>query len=90
MSDENSTLLAWVLAGIGSMIAALTSALSFLYKSRIAAYEKAEVKLDTRVEVLEKKLEKCEEEHTSAKVQLAEIKTRLSILEQPNPSGIRG
>lgn len=83
MSDDNSTLLAWVLAGIGSMIAALTSALSFLYKSRIAAYEKAEVKLDTRVEVLEKKLDKCEEEHTNAKVELAAIKTRLNILEKP-------
>ena len=65
------------------MIAALTSALSFLYKSRIAAYEKAEVKLDTRVELLEKKLDKCEEEHTNAKVELAAIKTRLNILEKP-------
>ena len=84
MSDDNSTLLAWVLAGIGSMIAALTSALSFLYKSRIAAYEKAEIKLDTRVELLEKKLDKCEEEHTNAKVELAAIKTRLNILEKPS------
>lgn len=90
MSGDQSSLFAWVLAGVTTVIGALTTALSILYKSRIAAYEKAEVKLDTRVEVLERKLEKCEEEHTSAKVQLAEIKTRLSILEQPNPSEIRG
>lgn len=84
MNSDQSTLFAWVLAGVATVIGALTSALSFLYKSRIAAYEKAEVKLDARVEALEKKLDKCEQEHTSAKVQLAEIKTRLEILEKPS------
>jgi hypothetical protein len=84
MSNEDSNLFGWVLAGVSTVIAALTSALSFLYKSRIAAYEKAEVKLETRVELLEQKLDKCESEHTNAKVELAEIKTRLNILEKPS------
>lgn len=81
MSSDQSSLFAWVLAGVTTVIGALTTALSMLYKSRIAAYEKAEIKLDTRVEMLEQKLEKCETEHTNAKVELAEIKTRLSLLE---------
>lgn len=66
------------------MIATLASALSYLYKSRIAAYEKAEIKLDARVDMLEKKLDKCEEEHGKAREQLAEIRTRLSLLEKPS------
>jgi chromosome segregation ATPase len=82
MSNENG-ISGWILAGISTLIASLTTALSYLYKSRIEAYEKAEIKLDTRVELLETKLDKCETEHTNAKVELAEIKTRLNLLEKP-------
>ena len=81
MSGDQSNLTSWVLAGVASVIAALTSALSFLYKSRVAAYEKAEVKLDARVEMLEQKLDKCEAEHTNAKVEVARINERLRLLE---------
>jgi chaperonin cofactor prefoldin len=82
MSNEDSNLFGWVLAGVASVIATLTTVVSFLFKSRIAAYEKAEVKLETRVEMLEQKLDKCESEHLNAKIELTEIKTRLNILEK--------
>ena len=81
MSGDQSSLFAWVLAGVTTVIGALTTALSVLYKSRVAAYEKAEIKLDTRVEMLEQKLDKCEEEHTNAKIEVARINERLRLLE---------
>lgn len=81
MTNDQSSLMSWVLTGVAAVIAALTSALSFLYKSRVSAYEKAEVKLDTRVEMLEQKLDKCEAEHTSAKIEVARINERLRLLE---------
>jgi cell division protein FtsL len=81
MSTNDSSLLGWVLAGVATIVASLTTALSWIYRHQISSYENAANKLETRVESLEAKLDKCHEEHVAAKLELGKLSERTRLLE---------
>lgn len=81
MTDENSTMLAWVLAGVATVIGTLSAAVAKLYHTQVKGYVEREVTLTTKVANLEEKISHCEAEHTAAKIELAKLETRLSLVE---------
>jgi len=91
--NNDQSIIGWVLAGVGAIMATLSGALSWIYKKQIADYERNEAdlreqaikertKLELKIENIESKLNHCETEHTQAKIELAKINERLRLLEK--------
>jgi len=78
---NDQTLLPWVLATVGTVVGALATVIAKLYHSQIAGYIKREGNLESQVATLQLKVDSCEREHTEAKVVVAKLETRLSLLE---------
>ena len=78
---NDQTLLPWVLATVGTVVGALATVIAKLYHSQIAGYIKREGNLETQVASLQTKVDNCEREHTEARVAVAKLETRLSLLE---------
>jgi len=78
---NDQTLLPWVLATVGTVVGTLATVIAKLYHSQIAGYIKREGSLEAQVSALQTKVDNCEKEHTEAKVVVAKLETRLSLLE---------
>ena len=80
--DENSTPWGWIVAGVSAVISTLTSAVAFLFRGQIKLYETRIGQLDEEVLRLSDASEKCQEEHTNTKIELASLKGRMETLEK--------
>lgn len=79
MQSEN--FIAWVLAGVGTVIATLSTAIAKLYHAQVGGYQKREAAYEGEIAKLREAVQHCDKEHTQTKIELAEIKTRLAIVE---------
>ena len=91
MSDDTSSYLAWMLAGVGTVVATLAGVVAQFYKKQIFDSEAHAAELGRRITHLESACEKqtaevkdCHKQREEIRVELAEVKTRLSILEAKN------
>lgn len=71
----------WVMAGVGTVIAALTSAVTYFYKTQVADYKKREADLITDVAILRKESEECKEDRELLRVNQAKLEARTEMLE---------
>lgn len=71
----------WALASVGTIVGTLSAVVAKLYHSQIAQYIKREGSLEAQVSALQAKVDSCEREHAEAKIVVARLETRLSLVE---------
>lgn len=81
MNDGGTSISAWVLAGVSTVVATLTSAVAFLFRANNKLYETRIGQLEGEVCVLKDASEKCQQEHTATKIELAKMNERVEQLE---------
>lgn len=84
MDSEPSSWSSWVLAGVASVIATLSSAVAYLFRGQVKIYEERIGHLEGDVCKLGEASEKCQEEHTLTKIELARMGERVAMLEKVN------
>ena len=81
MTIEQNSLTGWMLAGVATVIATLSSTVAWLFKLRENENAKHLSNLAEEVAVISGKADKCEEERGQLKVECAIMKGKLSVLE---------
>ena len=82
MSSEQNGLTGWVLAGIATSFATLSSVVAFLFKLRENENAKAITKLETSLQEVSDKAEKCEEDRHLLFTDCELMKFKLEVLEK--------
>ena len=80
--EDSSTPWGGIMAGVSTVIATLSSAVAFLFRGQVKLYETRIGQLDEEVLRLSDASEKCQEEHTNTKIELASLKGRMETLEK--------
>jgi septal ring factor EnvC (AmiA/AmiB activator) len=81
MTSEENSLTGWMLAGIASVIATLTSTVAWLFKLRENENAKRLSELKSDVETINAKADKCEVEREGLKVECAVMRSKIETLE---------
>ena len=71
----------WMLAGIATIIATLSSTVAWLFKLRENENAKRITDLTDHVDIISIKADKCEEERGELKIQCAIMQGKMSVLE---------
>lgn len=82
MSDEQNSLLGWVLGGVATVIAALTTTLTHFYKQQVATFAKREDELVGRVTKLETEVQECRDDREILRVEIAELRTEVRFIKE--------
>ena len=80
--EDSSTPWGGIMAVVSTVIATLSSAVAFLFRGQVKLYETRIGQLDEEVLRLSDASEKCQEEHTNTKIELASLKGRMETLEK--------
>ena len=81
MTVESQALSGWVLAGVASIIATLSTVVAFLYKRLDANNARTIGVLETRCDLLQKKVDECEKDRLDLHRQLAKMEIKITLLE---------
>jgi chromosome segregation ATPase len=81
MSIEQNSLTGWMLAGIATVIATLSSTVAWLFKLRENENAKRLSELKSDVETINAKADKCEVEREGLKVECAVMRSKIETLE---------
>ena len=81
MTVEQTSLTGWMLAGIATVIATLSSTVAWLFKLRENENAKRLSDLTDEVASISVKADKCETERGELKIECAIMKGKLSVLE---------
>ncbi len=79
--EPDESYLGWIASAVTSAIAALSSAVAYLFRSQVKLYETRITQLEAITQRQDELIDKCEHEHAETKVELATIKERLRVLE---------
>lgn len=79
--NDDSGLLGWILTGVAAIISALSGAVTWFYRTQIADYQSNEVKLESSIAELRRKVDECETDRSDIRVELAKCQERISALE---------
>lgn len=80
--EAESSWTAWIIGGVSSVIATLSSAVAYLFRGQVKIYEERIVQLEGDVCKLGEASEKCQKEHTETKIALATMNERVAMLEK--------
>lgn len=80
--DEEVEITGWFLAGIATIMASLSSAVAWLYKSQIQKFIDTEAELKNRVLVLETRADTCEQDRNELRVEHAKLEAKCEALER--------
>lgn len=81
MTVEQNSLTGWMLAGIATVIATLSSTVAWLFKLRENENTKRLADLTSEVAMISVKADKCEQERGELKIQCAVMQGKVSVLE---------
>ena len=81
MTVESQALSGWVLAGVASIIATLSTVVAFLYKRLDANNARTIAALETRCDLLQKKVDECERDRLDLHRQMAKMEVKIALLE---------
>lgn len=83
MSDESTSAFpsAWVLGGIGAILGVMSAVISLLYKVRESENTKRIEELNRRLDLLQAKADRCDEDRLALHRADAANKERIAILE---------
>lgn len=81
MTVEQNSLTGWMLAGVATVIATLSSTVAWLFKLRENENAKHLSNLTDEVATISAKADKCEQERGELKIECAVMKGKLSVLE---------
>jgi hypothetical protein len=82
MNSEQNGLTGWVLAGVATSFATLSSVVAFLFKLRENENAKAILKLETSLQEVSDKAEKCETDRHLLFTSCEVLKIKLDVLEK--------
>lgn len=82
MSSENATFFSLVWAGVATVIAALSSALTYIFKLRENENSKNIAKLESKVDEIQKKADSCEDDRATLFAECQVLKERVTTLSQ--------
>lgn len=87
-ADDGGGYLAWIFAGVTTVISVLSGVVATFYKRQIADYDKREIASNARITALEnqyatsrEEIKDCHKQREEIRVELTAVKTRLEILE---------
>ncbi len=81
MPTDFQSLLGWVLAGVLTIVATLSSVVAFLYKRLDSNNAKTIAALETRCDMLQKKVDECEKDRLDLHRQMAKMEVKIALLE---------
>lgn len=82
MSGDNTTFFSLVWAGVSSVIAALSAALTYMFKLLESENSKNIAKLETKVDEIQKKADSCEDDRATLFAECQVLKERVTTLSQ--------
>ena len=82
MDEKPADLLGWMIAGVATVVSALTSALAYVYRKRDADQESRHQENLARIEDLEVKSQKCDDDRKELYGKCERLEGRLEEIEK--------
>jgi len=79
--NENEGILGWVLAGVGTVVSTLAGLVAMFYRQQILEHKTREEDLATRLDIVEKRADTCENDREELRIKCAVIEARIAVLE---------